>query len=83
MFTKLINEYKNINDDDYIYIVEGCLDNYVTKDMPMINVCDICGDMPTVICEGISKDIKRAKNFKQLDSFNENNIKIKKRIKSR
>ena len=78
MYTKLINKYNSINDDDYIYVVEGNTNNYVTKDMPMINTLDIYSEIPSIICEGISKDIKRSKNIKELDDIN-----IKRRIKSR
>ena len=81
MYSKLINEFKELKDNDYVYVIQGCTNYFVSKN-PIEEQCDICGDFSWIVCEGLVKDIKRAKNLTHLEHIKEEKpIKIRKRIK--
>ena len=67
---------KNYNDDDYVYIIEGCMNQYASKYPASDKPCEICGDYDWPVIDGKVKDIKAAKSIKE---FNKNKIKMKKR----
>lgn len=63
MYNDLLNNY---SDDDYVYIIEGCLNDYVSFEPDIKETCPICGSWDWPLCDGLVKDIKKSKNMEDL-----------------
>lgn len=63
MYNDLLKGYSK---KDYVYIIEGCLDTYVSHEPASNRLCAICGEYDWDICEGLVKDIKKAKDIEDL-----------------
>ena len=82
MYSDLINEDKYLNENDYVYVIQACTNIIISKYPLDSDPCPICGDFSWIICEGIVKDIKKAKSLTHLQQLKEKSpVKIRKRIK--
>lgn len=63
MFNNLLGDYKG---NDYVYIIEGCLNDYASLEPANNERCPICGEEKWPITEGYVKDIKRAKELNEI-----------------
>lgn len=56
------------NDDEYVYIIEGCMDYYV-QDEPIdddLGPCEICGSYDWPVADGYVGDIREARDVDDL-----------------
>ena len=58
MFNDLLKGY---NEDEYVYIIEGCLEDKVSYESAGNKICPLCGEPSWDICSGLVKDIRKAK----------------------
>lgn len=58
---------KGYNKNDYVYIIEGCTNLYVSDKPCNGEPCSICGDYEWIYCEGFVSDIRKAKDIEDLE----------------
>lgn len=63
MYDDLLIEF---NDEDYVYIIEGCLNIYASLNPPSNKRCEICNDCDYIITEGYVKNLKSKKKVKRI-----------------
>ena len=61
-YSELLDGY---NENDYIYIVDSCMNVYATTERPELRICETCGDTEWIIEEGYLKDLKEHKKMKR------------------
>ena len=71
MYDFLLKKYK---DDEYVYIIDGCTDIYVSKKPCKNKKCPICGDDSWPIVEGTVSDIKSIKTYEELQGYEKKRI---------
>lgn len=71
MYDFLLNKYK---DDEYVYIIDGCTDIYVSKEPCKYQKCPLCGDRAWPIVEGKVSDIKSIKTYEELQEYEKKRI---------
>jgi hypothetical protein len=65
-YEKILEEYE---DDEYVYIIDGCFDVYASINRPSDEPCEMCGSYDWVIEEGIVRDLKnknKGKRYKKI-----------------
>ncbi len=55
---KILQIY-NFKPEQYVYIVNTCLDYYVTVDKPLPYHCDICNHNDIIVAEGYVSELKK------------------------
>lgn len=80
MFNELIKEY---NDKDYVYVVDGCLDLYISMIKPESNLgpCPVCGKHEWLVAEGEVDILRGFKSLSEYDEYTEKNEVKTKKIK--
>lgn len=63
MYDDLLDNY---NEDEYVYIIEGCMNYFVSKTPASDKPCDICGDYDWPVVDGYVEDIRNAKDKEEL-----------------
>lgn len=66
MLNNMLKEYKN---NEYVYIIDGCMDLYVSDKPSTEEPCPVCGDYDWVYCEGYVSDIRKAKDLDELEKI--------------
>lgn len=64
MLNDMLEDY---NKDEYVYIIEGCMDLYVSDQPANDEPCPVCGDYDWDYCEGYVSDILQAKDLDDLE----------------
>ena len=75
MYNDLLIEF---NDDDYVYIIESCLNIYASLNPPSNKKCEICGNYDYIITEDYVKNLTSKKKVK---SFKDDLLKIANMLK--
>ena len=57
---------EDCNEDDYVYVIEGCLNDYISDKPAPDDPCPICGSYDWDICNGYVKDIRQATDLEEL-----------------
>ena len=76
MFNKILN---GRNSDEYVYIIEGCTTKFASSEPPSDKPCPLCGEFDWEVCQGLVKDIRRARRIEDLYRTNKANIETSKR----
>lgn len=66
MLNDMLKGYKK---NDYVYIIEGCIDLYVSDKPCKDEPCSVCGDYEWPCCEGFVSDIRKAKDKEDLEKI--------------
>ncbi len=56
----------DIEDNEYVHVIQGCLNTYISDKPAPDTPCAICGEYDWEICEGYVSDIKKANDLDQL-----------------
>lgn len=56
---------KDRDDEEYVYIIEGCYDIYVSNHEPSDEPCQMCGSYDWIIDHGLVKNLKKKNKPKQ------------------
>lgn len=66
MLNDMLKGYKR---DDYVYIIDGCMDLYVSDKPANDEPCSVCGNYDWDYCEGYVSDIRKAKDLDDLEKI--------------
>lgn len=62
---------KGYDKHDYVYIIEGCMNLYVSDEPCTYETCEICGDSDWPYLDGYVSDILKAKDEDDLEKIQE------------
>ena len=69
-YKELLEKY---NEEDYVYIIEGCYDLYASLNPPSDEPCERCGSYEWAIDKGIVADLRKKNKPKQHKKINYKN----------